>query len=39
MPGYTAQFSPLSRDIAIAEKFVDHEPGLSQFLIDMKLMS
>jgi hypothetical protein len=27
----------LSEDIAIAEKFVDHEPGLFQSLMDMKL--
>ena len=28
----------MSGDTAIAEKFVVHEPGLSQLLIDMKLM-
>jgi hypothetical protein len=28
----------LSGDTAIAEKFVDHRPSLSQFLMDMKLM-
>src|ERR1700682_2605823 len=35
--GEIPQFSPLSGDIAIAEKFVVHPPGLSHCLMDMKL--
>lgn len=33
----TVHVSPLSLETATAEKFVDHDPGWPQALIDMKL--
>ena len=37
VPRLTVQFSPLSVETAIAEKFVVHWPGLPHCLTDMKL--